>query len=121
MEPLSGANRRIGLDVIMEYAFGQSSRKLEAPDFDDDFHEACINGGRQLFLTRHFPILLRLIKVVPPGVMLKCNPAMASFFAMHRDIGAQARALYDREPVATNMPLYLLCYSSREEKRKESI
>ncbi|RYP52696.1 hypothetical protein DL768_002203 [Monosporascus sp. mg162] len=87
-------------DVIMEYAFGQASRKIEAPDFDNDFHEACVNGGKQLFLTRHFPILLKLVKAVPPHLMLKFNPAMTSFFAMHKDIGTLAKTLYNESPGA---------------------
>lgn len=85
-------------DVILEYAFGQGSHKLEAPDYDNDFHEACINGGKQLFLTRHFPVLLKIVQSIPPRMMLRFNPSMTSFFAMHRDIGAQARLLYDEAP-----------------------
>lgn len=71
-------------DVITEYAFRRPGRKLEAPDFDDDFHTACINGGKQLFLTRQFPWLLKVIRTIPPHMTLKFNPSMSSFFAMHK-------------------------------------
>ena len=71
-------------DVITEYAFQRPGRKVEAPNFDDDFHAACINGGKQLFLTRQFPWLLKMVRTIPPHMMLKFNPSMSSFFAMHK-------------------------------------
>jgi hypothetical protein len=78
-------------DVIVEYAFARSGRALEAPDFDIAFHKSCIDGGRQLFLTRQFPILLTLVKKIPYAMMLKINPSMASFFNMHKvSVGPQA-------------------------------
>ncbi|ODM21992.1 hypothetical protein SI65_02836 [Aspergillus cristatus] len=88
-------------DVITEYAFRRPGRKVEAPDFDDDFHTACINGGKQLFLTRQFPWLLKVVRTIPPHMTLKFNPSMSSFFAMHKDIAMQVRSVLD-EPSSTN-------------------
>ena len=106
--------------MITSYAFGRNGTKIEAPDFDNDFHEACINGGRQLFFTRHFPFMLKLVKTIPPRYLLKLNPSMASFFQMHKvclmrsnqlhlcyletedfplqDIHIQAKALFEEMP-----------------------
>ncbi|OJJ83618.1 cytochrome P450 [Aspergillus glaucus CBS 516.65] len=91
-------------DVITEYAFRRPGRKVEAPDFDDDFHTACINGGKQLFLTRQFPWLLKVVRTIPPHMTLKFNPSMSSFFAMHKDIAMQVRSVLDDPSPANKAP-----------------
>ncbi|OAQ57611.1 oxoglutarate/iron-dependent oxygenase [Pochonia chlamydosporia 170] len=83
--------RENGRVVPFDILFGAYS--IEHPNFDNDFHEACVNGGRQLFLTRQFPILLTLIKIIPPKWLLSTYPSIASFFAMHQV--KQVKALYD--------------------------
>ena len=71
-------------DVIMEYAFGRSERKVNALDFDGDFHDACVNGGKSSFLVKQFPIVLRTTRALPPKLLQKFNPALTSFIRMHR-------------------------------------
>ncbi|RLL96210.1 hypothetical protein CFD26_104014 [Aspergillus turcosus] len=78
-------------DVIMEYAFGKSEHKLNAPDFDSAFHNACVNGGKSSMLMKQFPLILWTMKRVPPSLLLKINPEMTSFVRMHTDIAKQVR------------------------------
>lgn len=71
-------------DVIMEYAFGRSERKVNAPDFDGAFHDACVAGGRSSMLMKQFPWILYGMKRLPPRLLLKLNPETTSFVRMHK-------------------------------------
>ncbi|GKZ49379.1 hypothetical protein AbraIFM66951_001785 [Aspergillus brasiliensis] len=78
-------------DVIMEYAFGKSDHKVEAPDFDSAFHHSCVGGGRNSMLMKQFPLILWAMKRTPPKWLLRINPEMTSFVRMHTDIARQVR------------------------------
>lgn len=71
-------------DIITSYAFGISNDRVNAPDFDGTFHEACMSGCQQVFLSRQFPFLLALAKLVPVSWIMKLNPDMSSYIAMQR-------------------------------------
>jgi hypothetical protein len=43
-------------DVVMEYAFKRSKRKVNAIDFDRSFHNACVNGSKSSFLVKTIPL-----------------------------------------------------------------
>lgn len=66
------------------YAFGTSDDRVNAPDFDGDFHAACMSGCQQVFLSRKFPILLDITRMVPGTWLMKWNPDMSSYFLMQR-------------------------------------
>ncbi|KAL7621659.1 hypothetical protein AAE478_008986 [Parahypoxylon ruwenzoriense] len=85
-------------DIITKYAFGFPRDGVNAPDFDSGFHGACINGCKQVFLTRQFPLLMDLAKMIPGSWILKWNPAIGSYFAMQRDVGIQIRDVLRQDP-----------------------
>ncbi|GFN16855.1 cytochrome P450 [Aspergillus tubingensis] len=78
-------------DVIMEYAFSKSDHKVEAPDFDSAFHQACVGGGRYSMLMKQFPLVLWAMKRTPQKWLLRMNPEMTSFVRMHTDIARQVQ------------------------------
>ncbi|TIC93610.1 Trichodiene oxygenase [Colletotrichum higginsianum] len=74
-------------DIITNYAFGLCHDRVNAPDFDAGFHSACLSGCQQVFLSRQFPFLMDIVKMIPGSWILKWSPAINSYFSMQRDIG----------------------------------
>ncbi|GJC84772.1 cytochrome P450 monooxygenase sdnE [Colletotrichum liriopes] len=74
-------------DIITNYAFGLCHDRVNAPDFDAGFHSACLSGCQQVFLSRQFPFLMDIVKMIPGSWILKWSPAINSYFSMQMDIG----------------------------------
>ncbi|KAF9875050.1 hypothetical protein CkaCkLH20_07316 [Colletotrichum karsti] len=74
-------------DIITNYAFGLCNDRVNAPDFDGGFHTACLSGCQQVFMSRQFPLLKDIVKMIPGAWLLKWSPAINSYFSMQRDIG----------------------------------
>ncbi|KAK4118275.1 cytochrome P450 [Parathielavia appendiculata] len=85
-------------DITMQYAIGKPSRLVEVPDFDLAFQESLLDSGRQLFLSRQFPVLLRLVRKAPSSLMLKLNPTLTSFYNLQMSIGAQVARILNGSP-----------------------
>lgn len=93
---MSLANPACHQDVIMEYCFGKSADKLNAPDFDITFHQAVVNGAKNNFLMRQFPWILWTMKRMPTWLLLWMNPDLSSFIQMHRV------SIFDHVPTRTS-------------------
>ncbi|KAM7215804.1 Cytochrome P450 [Rhypophila decipiens] len=85
-------------DIIMEYAIGKPSRIINVPDFDLAFHDALLDGGRQLFMTRQFPIVMEIVRRLPRSVMLRLNPSLTSFWNLQMSIGRQVAQVLKELP-----------------------
>lgn len=63
----------------MDYAFGRSEHRLEAPDFDPSFMNAMLQGGKAGHVMKHFPWLMDALRKLPDSMLLKLSPAMGAY------------------------------------------
>ncbi|OCL12778.1 cytochrome P450 [Glonium stellatum] len=71
-------------DIAMQYAFGRSENRVEAPDFDPSFHDASVSGISVAHLSKHFPWILNLMMSLPDKASIVMNPNMFSFIKLKR-------------------------------------
>ncbi|BAE64654.1 cytochrome P450 [Aspergillus flavus] len=66
-------------DIVTQYAFAESSRFLENPDFTPNFHEAILAGTRMGSWARHFPILFPVLRSIPIDILSRMSPETGVF------------------------------------------
>ena len=88
---------KILTDVAMEYFFGMSEHKIEAEDFDVDFHNAIESGFHNTALMEHFPwimwIMTNVARQTPYWILKKflAKSKKTTFIAVQRQIGNMVR------------------------------
>ena len=81
----------------MQYFFGKSQHKLDAPDFDYKFHDAIQSGFNNMLWMNHFPWVMdsmtTLASHTPSWVLQKyfASGQMTTFIAAQRQITIQVR------------------------------
>ncbi|KAF2802219.1 cytochrome P450 [Mytilinidion resinicola] len=65
-------------DIAMEYAFGRSDHRMNAPDFDPSFKIAGEIGAKLGHFIKQFPWILALMKVLPDKAHTIAYPEMAT-------------------------------------------
>lgn len=73
------ATINVKLDVVMQYAFGWSNHRLQAPDFDPSFHDALLAGGEAGHVLKHFPLMLKFMRSLPDSLVAKLSPMMGLY------------------------------------------
>lgn len=66
------------LDVITEYAFGDSFNDLENDDFHSDLTAVMTQLLERVHVVTHFPWLLRFMNSLPVSVQQRLNPGIAT-------------------------------------------
>src|ERR1700742_1668695 len=74
----------MGTDIAEQYALGQNDKRVLARDFDPSFHDASIAGSKMGHLTKQFPFILELMKLLPDNLAILMNPAVASYVKLQR-------------------------------------
>ncbi|PGH19327.1 hypothetical protein AJ80_04080 [Polytolypa hystricis UAMH7299] len=92
---LKYASAAFTCDVIMQYAFGNSKKKVNAEDFDPFFHEAISTGFNQAPMHNRLPYMLYAMQKMPKSWLLKLNSNMTSFAEAQKDIGMQVRRILE--------------------------
>ncbi|PLN80209.1 cytochrome P450 [Aspergillus taichungensis] len=65
-------------DIIMEYSFNRSLRRLQKVDFDLPAKEALLAASKIVHWMKHFPWIIHVARLVPLWIMSWINPAVAS-------------------------------------------
>lgn len=65
-------------DVVMDYCFGFNYDRTGAPNFDPKWNDAQIDSTLLYHFVKHFPWFLRLLKMIPEGLLVKLNPRASS-------------------------------------------
>ncbi|KAH8654957.1 cytochrome P450 [Tricladium varicosporioides] len=66
-------------DVVMQYCFGQSDHRIEAPNFDPTFYQTSFSAGISNGVMRHMNFLMAFMNSLPISLATKISPEMASF------------------------------------------
>jgi cytochrome P450 len=83
----------ISPDVVMQYAFGWSNHRLEAPDFDPSFQDALLAGGKAGHVLKHFPWFLKFMRSIPDSLVSKLSPMWGLYAKMQTDIKQQVAGI----------------------------
>ena len=78
-------------DVVESYAFGRSAHRIEAEDFDPSFHDASISGTIGGIVFKHCPWVIAIMQKLPPWVVIKMDPNMASYVDLQTRVQKQVR------------------------------
>ncbi|KAF2494452.1 oxoglutarate/iron-dependent oxygenase [Lophium mytilinum] len=73
-------------DIAMEYAFGRSDHRMDAPDFDPSFKIAGEIGAKLGHFIKQFPWILTLMKVLPDKAQTIAYSEMATYIKLNKDI-----------------------------------
>lgn len=65
-------------EVIVNYCFGLSKQFIEAPDFRSAFHGAMMDIEDQVHIMTQFPILYRVMNLLPDRLIVWMQPKMSS-------------------------------------------
>jgi hypothetical protein len=65
----------------MQYSFGRSEHRVEAPGFAPGFHDASVDGLAIAHLIKHFPWVFTLIDSMPKKWATAMSPNIASVFS----------------------------------------
>lgn len=71
-------------DIVMEYAFARSEKRLLAPDFDPSFKEAGEAGAKIGHFVKQMPFVLSVMKILPDSAQVALNPVMASYIRLNQ-------------------------------------
>jgi cytochrome P450 len=75
---IDAAFRAISVDVITDYAFGESWGQLDSPDLGAWFSEMVRGSSSMFFTLQAFPTLM-FLHSLPPAVAKRMSPAVADF------------------------------------------
>lgn len=92
---LSGFRIDVDADIVMEYAFARSEKRLLAPDFDPSFKEAGEAGAKLGHFVKQMPFVLTIMKILPDSAQTALNPVMASYIKLNQ---VSHSCLVDRVP-----------------------
>ena len=67
------------IDMISEYAFGESFKLLEKPGFSQEWKDAILGQFESAIPLRHTPWLMSILMLLPDSVASKINKPTAAF------------------------------------------
>lgn len=70
--------------IATNFCSGESWGLLKFDDFNAPYHAATMDIVRQAKLRKHFPIVQRLMTLIPMGAIAKLNPTIAFHMAMDK-------------------------------------
>ena len=85
------------MDVITSYCFGKSQDCLTDPDFAPKWKHLMTAIFNSTPISKHFPIVPKIMSSLPRGLVASLVPEMAPFFEAQDTIHAQANAIYQEE------------------------
>ncbi|KUL90261.1 hypothetical protein ZTR_01954 [Talaromyces verruculosus] len=96
----------LAVDIVSTYAFGKSNgfNLLNAGALDDKW-KAGINGSFEKFLlTRHFPWLIGLFRLLPLSISALICPSCRNIYSMETEIETQMISVYlkNRDGISEN-------------------
>ncbi|TVY25025.1 Cyrochrome P450 monooxygenase [Lachnellula hyalina] len=94
-------------DVIMEYCFGKSSHRVEAPHFDPAQHNLSLDSAKATNIHRNFPFLSKALLALPNSIAVLIGGGLAAvaqqkenFNADIEDVkNASSKSPTDRETI----------------------
>lgn len=81
---LHHALRAVSIDVITEFAFGESYGLLETPDFGYDFFMLVLRLGPAAWIFRQMPWLKTVMRVVPESMVRALSAPISNVIDMQR-------------------------------------
>jgi len=81
------------MDIITEFAFGDSYNYLDEPDFKLEWKETVIGGSANGVFLRQFPWALPILKATPLSLLEVANPKAARLVAWQHMMRRQADAI----------------------------
>ncbi|MCJ1245681.1 hypothetical protein MMC30_002885 [Trapelia coarctata] len=85
------------IDMISEYAFGESFKLLEKPGFSQEWKDAIYAQFESAIPLRHFPWIANLILLLPDWVASKINKPTAAFVANQETVRKLVRGVLQRK------------------------
>lgn len=83
---LHHALRAVSIDVVTDYAFGQSYNLLESPDFGYDFFMVVLRLGPAAWIFRQVPWLKAVLRTIPEPIVRVVSTPMSNVIDMQRVI-----------------------------------
>jgi hypothetical protein len=87
---LSGAFSALTGDIITYYSYGDSMNFLEEKDFKNNVRDAIMETASMVHLNRFFPVLVPLVRRIPPSFMAYIRPATAVVFKIQQRVAKQS-------------------------------
>lgn len=82
--PLNQAFMALTGDVIMQYCFSVNYGHLDTPDFTTTLHEPFMAASISGHLSLQFPIVPKLLFMLPEWMLINIEPLYAQVFKMQR-------------------------------------
>ncbi|KAL3429624.1 cytochrome P450 [Aspergillus tetrazonus] len=89
-------------DVIMQYCFGHDYAALDKQGWAPTLHDPIVNVTIAGNTALHFPIVPKIMNVLPQSWIARLDPVYVSIFQMQRDFGKQIREI--KESLAGESP-----------------
>ena len=96
--PLFYAYRALTVDIISEYAFGNTLEMLDRADWGASFYSAWRNLWQLSPLTRQWPSLFAIMMSLPRRLQEALNPKAAEVGKMFRDVDEHTKSLLKSDP-----------------------
>lgn len=87
---LSAAFSALTGDIITYYSYGENFNFLEEREFKNNVRDAIMETANVVHLNRFFPILVPLMRRIPPWLMAYFKPATAVVFRIQRKVAEQS-------------------------------
>lgn len=82
--PLNRAFMALTGDVIMQYCFSVNYDHLHSPGFETTLHEPFMAASISGHLSLQFPIVPKLLFMLPESILVKIEPLYALVFRMQK-------------------------------------
>lgn len=83
---LDDAFSALASDVITQYSFGESWNFLDDKDFRRDIRHAITETSNMIHINRFFPFVGKTMRMIPPWLIVKLQPAKASLLNFMKSI-----------------------------------
>lgn len=98
--PLHRVFAALAADVVSEYCYGASQGYLEQQVFQNQMIDAVNYVMSMCHINKFFPIMPKILRCVPIGLMEKLGLQMADVIAVRNLIRRQAAKSLDKEPLS---------------------
>ena len=65
------------LDVVTEYSYGESDRRLNREDWGPEYHDAVVESGKNGSLLKQMIIIFHVMNALPTWAQAKLSPGLA--------------------------------------------
>ncbi|KAL3424986.1 hypothetical protein PVAG01_04267 [Phlyctema vagabunda] len=109
-------------DVINDFSFGSCDHRIEAPDFDPEFHELSLRVSRTTIAIKQFPWVLAIVSSLPRSLAMNCGPELAAFVLIRENMQAKIREvkMQVKEKEGRRTIFHELLNSNLPEEEKET-